>query len=240
MITTVTAGKVLASALSAKLEKLAEQPIAQLSAMREMISRPDTPSWTADTIRRILNDRDHLTEIAAKSLAHPNGFDSIPLEVNLPHYRVRLHVWWPEIFLVTEDIHNHAWSFASRILSGELNFKTYRESNAGMPFFHYPWHYGEKGTYNGSEVERVGLATTFDACFTKTMYYSFDLNELHRVAPIKTDRPVATLVLTGKLQRNGSDVYTEKPRHGEGFRLAKERYTPDQLAERLLRLIDFL
>jgi hypothetical protein len=69
------------------------------------------------------------------------------------------------------------------------------------------------------------------------MHYAFDLNELHRFAPVKTNRPVSTLVILGAMQCNGSDVYTEKPRHGAGYRLLKDPYTPDQLADRLRRYL---
>ncbi|MEV4703781.1 hypothetical protein [Actinoplanes sp. NPDC049316] len=232
-----TTAKVLATELSAQLNHLRPQPALQLAAMREFVARPDTASWTAETIRRILSDRGHLAEIAAQSFAHPNGFDSIVLENSLPSHRVRLHIWWPETQLVTEDVHNHAWSFASRVLSGALHFRTYRPSGKGTPFFHYPYRYGDTGACAGNHADTVNLVITFDGCFPATMYYSYDLNELHRIAPIKTDQPVATLVLTGTLQRDGSDVYTEQARHGEGYRLLKEPYTANQLADRLRRYL---
>jgi hypothetical protein len=231
---------VLPPAVAAELERLSAQPSAQLSAIREFISGPDIPTWTADTIQRILTDRDHLAEIAQQSFAHPNGFDSIPLENRHPSYRVRLHVWWPETTLVTEDVHNHAWSFASRVLSGDLNFKTYRESNKGVPHFHYPWRIGDKGTYDGGAVETVNLAMALNACFTENMYYAFDLDELHRVAPVKTERPVSTLVILGKMQRDGSDVYTQTARHGAGYRLLKDPYPPSRLADLLRRYLECL
>jgi len=235
-----TTAKVLPPAVAAEMERLSAHPAAQLSAIREFISGPDIPTWTTDTIRQVLKDPDHLAEIAQQSFAHPNGFDSIPLENRHPTYRVRLHVWWPDAPLVTEDVHNHAWSFASRVLSGELNFKTYRESDTGQQYFHYPWRIGHRATYDSSAVKTVNLAMTLDACFIENLCYSFDLNELHRVAPVKTERPVSTLVVLGKMQRDGSDVYTENARHGAGYRLLKDPYSPSQLADRLHRYIECL
>ena len=235
-----TAARVLPPAVAAELERLSGQPPAQLSVIREFVSGPDIPSWTVNTIQQILTNPDHLAEIAQQSFAHPNGFDSIPLENRHPSYRVRLHVWWPEAALVIEDVHNHAWSFASRVLCGELNFTTYRESDAGQPFFHYPWRIGDKGTYDSGAVKTVNLAMALDAWFTENVHYSFDLNELHRVAPIKTNRPVSTLVILGKMRRDGSDVYTENARHGAGYRLLKDPYTPSQLADRLRRYVEYL
>jgi hypothetical protein len=235
-----TTAKVLPPAVAADLERLSAQPSAQLSAMRAFVAGPDTLSWTVDTLQHILKDHDHLAEIANQSFAHPNGFDSIPLENSHPSHRVRLHVWWPEASLVTEDVHNHAWNFASHVLTGALTFKTYRKSDAGVPHFHYPWRIGEKGTYDSNVVATVKLDMVLDACFTENTYYTFDLDELHRVAPVKTPRPVSTLVIIGKMQRNGSDVYTEQARHGAGYRLLKDPYSPHQLADRLRRYLECL
>jgi hypothetical protein len=235
-----TAARVLAPDFGADLERLAGDPQVQLSAMREFLASPRVPVWAGDTLEKILKNPDHLTEIAAQSFAHPNGFDSIPLENRHPAYRVRLHVWWPEDALVTEDVHNHAWSFASRILSGALNFTTYRATDLGAPFFHYPWRLGDDGTYDSGAVRTVNLAPALNACLPTGVYYTFDLNELHRVAPVKTQQPVSTLVILGKMQRNGTDVYTEQPRHDAGYRLLKHPYAPGQLADRLRRYLGCL
>ncbi|WP_121400949.1 hypothetical protein [Micromonospora sp. M71_S20] len=235
-----TAAKVLPPGFAAELERLAAQPVNQLSAIREFVADPGLPSWAVDTIQQILNDEDHLAEIAHQSFAHPNGFDSIPLENSHPSHRVRLHVWWPEAPLLTEDIHNHAWSFGSRLLSGALNFQTYRQSDEGSPYLHYPWQLGGSFAYDNSAVTTVKLAPVLNATFAENTYYTFDLTELHRVAPVKTQRPVSTLVIIGSWQRDGSDVYTEKPRHGEGYRPLKNPYPPRKLAERLRRYLDSL
>lgn len=235
-----TTAKVLPPEVAAEFERLSDRPIAQLSAIAEFVADPSLPAWTVDTIKRILNDEDHLAEIARQSFAHPNGFDSIPLENSHPSHRVRLHVWWPDAPLVTEDVHNHAWSFGSRLLSGALTFQTYRPAEQGTPYFHYPWRLGGAFAYDSTGVDTVTLAAVLDATFAENTHYTFDLNELHRVAPVKTEQPVSTLVIIGSWQRNGSDVYTEQPRHGEGYRPLKDPYPPQQLAERLQRYIDCL
>lgn len=235
-----TAAKVLPADAAAEFERLAAQPSAQLSAIAEFVAAPGLPAWTLDTIQQILGDEDHLAEIAQQSFAHPNGFDSIPLENSHPSHRVRLHVWWPDAPLVTEDVHNHAWSFGSRLLTGSLTFQTYRRSDDGTPHFHYPWRLGGTFAYDSNSVNTVKLATALDATFAENTHYTFDLNELHRVAPVKTERPVSTLVVIGSWQRNGSDVYTEEQRHSEGYRPLKDPYLPQQLAARLRRYIDGL
>ncbi|GAB1646870.1 hypothetical protein [Krasilnikovia sp. MM14-A1259] len=235
-----TTAKVLPAPLGADLRRLAAQPSAQLSAIREVVADPGLPGWTVDTIQRVLADDEHLAEIAAQSFAHPNGFDSVPLENSHPSHRVRLHVWWPDSPLTLEDVHNHAWSFGSRIMTGALRFQTYRLSAEGAPFFHYPWQLGGGFAYDASSVATVRLAPVLDATFAEHTHYTFDLHELHRVAPVKTTQPVSTLVIIGSWQRDGSDVYTEQPRHGQGYRPLQDPYSPRQLAERLRRYLDCL
>jgi hypothetical protein len=235
-----TAAKVLPPLIAAELHRLAAQPSVQLSAIQGFVADPGLPGWTVDALEQILHDEDHLAEIARQSFAHPNGFDSIPLENSHPSHRVRLHVWWPDSPLVTEDVHNHAWSFGSRVLTGALNFQTYRPSDEGTPHFHYPWRLGGAFAYDHRSVDTVHLARLLDATFTENTHYTFDLTELHRVAPVKTAQPVSTLVVIGSWQRDGSDVYTEQPRHGQGYRPLKDPYTPRQLAERLQRYLDCL
>jgi hypothetical protein len=66
--------------------------------------------------------------------------------------------------------------------------------------------------------------------------YVFDHRHLHRVVPAGT-AIVATLVLTGRFLRNGSDIYTELPRHEQGARLPRVPLGATLLRARLQRLL---
>jgi hypothetical protein len=131
--------------------------------------------------------------------------------------------------------HHHILPHPNRQTNSDTQH--YRESDAGDPYFHYPGRIGDTGTYDSQTVTTTNLAPGMDARFTENMHYAFDLNELHHVAPVKTNRPVSALVILATMQRNGSDVYTEKPRHGAGYRLLTDPYTPNQLADRLRRYL---
>lgn len=67
--------------------------------------------------------------IAARSYWHPNGFVKLVLTADPRAGQLRLHIW-PEP-PTTDDIHGHAWSYESIVLTGELTEVVYRESRPG-------------------------------------------------------------------------------------------------------------
>lgn len=231
---------VLPVPLRDELRVLRSEPTQQLRRIREFFANVGTVTWVADTLQRLAQNERALTELGEYAFAHPNGFDWIPLERALPYYRVRLHVWWPDRAGVIEDIHNHAWDFGSRVLCGQLRFTTYRPSAQGEPYYHYPYRFGDDGSFSSTDVDLVHLEPTFDGSLSAGTVYSFRHTELHRVTPDHNDRPVATVIVAGAMQREGSDVYTEKPRHEEGYRLLKSPYGPEGLRARITSLLNYL
>ena len=70
-------------------------------------------------IQAILADSERLQTIADRSFPHKNGFDMLQLFMT-EKYELRCHIW-PETQLPSqENIHNHRWDLASRILVGTL------------------------------------------------------------------------------------------------------------------------
>jgi hypothetical protein len=58
-----------------------------------------------------------------------------------------------------EDVHNHAWDFCSRVLTGVLRFSIYRQATfQGRParvFYRYRYHFGSDGDFSDQNIERV-------------------------------------------------------------------------------------
>jgi len=77
-------------------------------------------------LRQLLADRPALTEVASRSYLHGNGFYKIVLAEEAA-FKVRLHVWFPGAS-AEENIHDHRWWFASRILGGQLVSAVYEEA----------------------------------------------------------------------------------------------------------------
>lgn len=218
-------------------------PHAQLAAIRQWLDHLAAQDWVRTLCERALADDDLAARLGENAVEHPNGFDMLhltgplPTAATLPDYRVRLHIWWPERRDGTEDIHNHAWNFASRVITGALRFTTYTPTAdpSAQRFFKYAYHFGSDGAYTDQDVETVRLHPSFDATLTTGTCYTLDHQALHRITPIG-DHPAATLVVTGTTVRAGSDVYTEQPRHANGARIPRDPLGANAVRERLTRL----
>ena len=232
----VSAAKILPEELRESLEQLDEFPDRQLEAIRGILAGSDGLTMATKALERVVATSEYLEEMGSSSFEHPNGFDSIPLELNLPNYRVRLHIWWPDSNGVIEDVHNHAWDFGSLILCGSLRFVTFALADAGLPFFHYPYRFGEHEEATSTQPQVAYLRSTLDASLAAGTYYSFSHTQLHRVVAEGGGHPVATFVITGTVRRDGSDVYVEKKRVG-GYRLLKHPFGAEKLKARLERLL---
>ena len=80
-------------------------------------------------LEAVMGSRTWQDAFAGRSYWHPNGFAKLVLAQDSRRGQVRLHVW-PDP-PTTDDIHGHAWSYASIVLTGELSETTYRESPSG-------------------------------------------------------------------------------------------------------------
>jgi len=61
-------------------------------------------------------------DITKNSYRHNNGFDKFVLMNGSNGWKLRLHVWWSDSYVsFQEDIHDHSWMFASKVLCGEIH-----------------------------------------------------------------------------------------------------------------------
>lgn len=234
----VTRVRVLPTAVGRNFAALAVSPASQIEAILGFLSLPSSYTWMTDAIAEIARTPQYLEELGPYAYEHPNGFDQLPLELNSPQYRARLHIWWPDRTGTIEDIHNHAWDFGSRILCGSLRFTTFEAGDEGVPHYHCYYPIGSKNTPKQADDRIVALRKTFDGHLPAEMSYSFSHTQLHRVKAEGDGRPVATLVVSGVRQRAGSDIFYET-RRNEGHR-PMVVLGPDKLRQRLERLLEEL
>ena len=74
----------------------------------------------------VLQDHKRLEEIAVVSSFHPNGFIKIQLCIR-EHAKIRLHFWRSKSHLAEENVHNHRWRMASKVMTGSLHSEIYEE-----------------------------------------------------------------------------------------------------------------
>ena len=85
----------------------------------------------------ILNDKEILSEISARSYQHCNGFLKVVLLDR--GYKLRLHIWFAGQSC-EENIHDHRWSFSSLVLTGALTSEIWSEDQTGQSFQEYQYH----------------------------------------------------------------------------------------------------
>lgn len=241
------AAAVLPDSLHTLLSDSARPDAECIAAARRWLDTINAPAWIADLSDHVSRDEQLAVHIGGQSVTHPNGFDlltltgGLPAPDRLPTYRLRLHIWWQQH--VIEDVHNHAWDFCSRVLTGALRFSTYQhatpDDRPAQVFYRYRYHFGSDGDFSDQPIERVHLARGLDAILATATTYSFRHDQLHRVAP-SPGSVVATLVVTGRFRTNGSDIYTDRPRHTHGARLPAAPLGPQALIDRMSRLAHIL
>lgn len=232
-------GKVVERLRDALNHSLSSDRKRQTAQLREIIEELDAWEFVEERLRDALADDRVLGEVGVQSLHHPNGFDQLLLLESptktggLADYRVRLHIWWPDQARPVQDIHNHGWDYASRVLCGRLRFRTFHfDEDPAEPVYHRYWlNTGdEKISPRGSGRVTLGLDALFDAGTA----YTFDHRVFHDVAPVAAGL-TATLVLAGRYARLGSEMLLEERRLEQGAESFQCDFVRDEPLRQLIR-----
>ncbi|MGP3930286.1 hypothetical protein [Nonomuraea sp. KM88] len=157
----------------------------------------------------LAGDAEQRKTVAARSYAHPNGFDRISLHREPQGLEVRVHLWWTGV-VSDETIHNHAWDFSSLVLSGSLRFQLLHRAREGETYDCYESTMppgGVLGDYGFARTGRVSLGVSLDAEVTAGSFYRMHRDTYHRVlAAPGRDPMTATMVVRGPVRRSFSHV----------------------------------
>jgi hypothetical protein len=165
-----------------------------------------------DYLQRTLDAAPTVNAIADRSSIHANGFSKLVLERSAG-LALRLHVWEPAATdrdRQSENIHDHMWSFGSRILLGGLGEQRFGTACCGEAMDHYRY-VRARATLPPGRLELLGhvrLAMLDELSYTAGMVYHVDDMTLHRAWSIKDGGFAATLVVTGSPRSTGASVYT--------------------------------
>jgi hypothetical protein len=149
----------------------------------------------AAEIRGVVDDPARRVQVAASSYRHANGFYKVPLHQSPSGLRVRLH-YWPAAEEAEENLHNHRWRMASRVLVGRLESEQWEPSTDGQAL---DWYEYRKEAVGSLEAERrlLGRATvrrTSAMSHFAGAAYAMDESQLHRI--VKRDpSPTVTLMV---------------------------------------------
>lgn len=204
------------------------------------------------TLKKLLSsirdDRDTCASIAQRSYAHANGFDKIVLCSDPGRWHLRLHIWWPEDTPIQQDVHNHAWNYASLVAAGRLTHTFYAvdTSVAGThALIEYTPYFSDINP-TATPLYRVlgscSLREKMEVCTPRGTAYWLDHREMHRIGP---DPGVmsCSLILQGPFKQRHSLIVSEHKKHLVGAQLTPvpiKNFTRDELADRLQRSLLFL
>ncbi len=99
--------------------------------LAELLANTATANWQAELCAALLTDDEFATQVAARSYRHGNGFLKVVLLDQ--GFKLRLHLWFPGV-ACEENIHDHRWSIASTVLSGELHSEIWADAAKDQTF----------------------------------------------------------------------------------------------------------
>jgi hypothetical protein len=163
-------------------ETAASSPV-DLAFAREMLARV-TPREVGSWLDALARDERWLEAAGALAYDHANGFLKVPL-AEAGGARVRLH-YWPGGVRGEENVHDHRWDLASRILAGTLEnevFATCQRAKGGLVARGYRYVKAAPGL--GAEVVDVGaraLRRVRRQALGPGEVYALPHTTLHRIA----------------------------------------------------------
>lgn len=162
----------------------------------------------AKLIYSILYDESAFQKIIPMSFRHRLGFSRITIATDPTQTfsRLRIHIWEPDCDPIDPKIHNHICDFSSKVISGQLHFKTYQEHQDDNFYIKYEVPYQLNG-YEFLNRGMVGLRQALDISLPRGGSYTIDAMTPHIV---KADKSLltSTLCFQSAPVRSISNIYT--------------------------------
>jgi hypothetical protein len=172
----------------------------------------DALGWThgrAAVLQAALRSRARQEAVVERSYWHPNGYLKLVLAGGSGTTQLRMNVWASTE--VDDDVHDHAWSYRSQVLTGSVRELRYRETAvAGGPLW---WRHRYQPVGLGRFVlkaqNEVHLAcVSVDDRGAGNMSWG-DALRIHRLFAIEV--PAITMLSIGPATRRYSHVYRSNP-----------------------------
>jgi hypothetical protein len=221
-------------ALRKALENKADQPVVAMEAVAGLLDEY-AEEGLRQRLLRLLADRQAIAELAARSYLHGNGFYKIVLAAN-DSFKLRLHVWFPGSD-AEENIHDHRWWFASRILCGQLASAVYEEAAHADAVAYREYLYFGRNAETGARVEEIGstrLVIRGHRVRQPGDSYVLAPGVLHRILHADPDAVTATLMCQAAPARDWNRLLPSRPLQPD---VAQRPLTKAQLVRVLKRYL---
>ena len=170
----------------------------EASQLTEAVDSLDLPS----ALVLLLNDTSTIAGVV-----HANGFHKLTFPQGRATSVLRLHIWMPDrnYGKVPGNIHNHRWSFVSKIFAGAMTTTSFVPSASdGRTYHHYLYDpEAESGMLHlGCAMLKRREARTFRA----GERYFVDSEVVHQAEPLGS-QPTVTLIARSASKKKVADVY---------------------------------
>jgi hypothetical protein len=166
---------------------------------------PITTAEVLSALKAVYASQGDCERIARASYLHGNGFYKLVL-CSDAYAKVRLHFWSGE-HAGEENIHNHRWRLASRVLLGELSSHIYEpdahnDGSLALEARLYTKSLGQLGA-DGVACGRLPVRCVRAHTHAAGEAYSMDVHTLHRIVRPAGSAPTMTLMV------QSAPVYTD-------------------------------
>jgi len=191
------------------------------------------PSYVRHMVADLMNDPS-----TVEGVVHDNGFYKLTLGKAPAGAVLRAHIWLQGKLLHQGDgnIHNHRWSFASKILKGTMttvSFDVVRDGELQVRHYTYTPDAATEICYIGpARLRQVSSET-----FSDGDSYYLEASTIHQAHP-GAGLTTVTLVARSKAEREYADVYV--PRGLQGPTGRPSVLPPKVVARELSRVYNLL
>ena len=168
-----------------------------------LVSRNDL----ADYLEGVLQDPQRLGEIAERSYYHPNGFLKLQLKIT-SNVKVRLHYWAESLGSAEENVHNHRWRLASKVMHGQLHSEVFEEaeetlkgSAEELTLRLYRKDIGDHAA-TGEAIGDVHVRQSASITRYEGEAYAMDTDQLHRIKHHHGQATVTLMVQSAPLHKD--------------------------------------
>jgi len=204
---------------------------------REVLSKLSAAE-VADELEACLLSTERCEEVARRSYMHGNGFYKLVLCTDA-QAKLRLH-YWDQQQSAEENIHNHRWKLASRVLLGELSSELYAQcadNDDGGLSLEARLYQKELGAMSASGLPlgRRSVRCTRRVTRVAGEAYAMNVGTLHRI--VRPESAPKTLTLMLQSAPVYQDNYMLSLDHVEEPKLNPEPLTVTELRGVLRTLI---
>lgn len=191
----------------------------------------------SEYISAALNDTARFRSSFLYSAKHQLGFDKFIIFESGGQFnrRIRIHLW-DNAALSQPDIHDHAYAFASKLIVGSLEQKSFALDQLGDPYLKLSFDAdGRSCVPTGHDEEILRLKEKERTVLRPEEIYFVDQAHLHSVRAL--DIPTVTVQLQDAVQMKTVSVYRSTADLRPMIASFAQPLSPDDLRERLKFLV---